>query len=384
VTVSRVVGVARRKPPLATAIRSPAFSTSNFQTACTSLFWPYARLQTARQRLKDPFHGNFSDVCAEIGRSIGRPARTRDSRGSLNEHARSAGQIFDLPANRATSAAEDDARPRRLLVDEIAWIAKPPAGTCALRPVIPIWHLLQAIALFYSRRAMRRGFIRRRSSRKGRIGDGAACPGPYCYVEEDVEIGRKCRSHSFVTIYRVAKIGMCLFARARRGAVDFAPSADPGPYAERRVIGGDGLVSAKQIDGHGIRMLQARPRMLKDVSRWPVKSCVERATIEPASDRRQNRRPRPSSATAHALSPTPCFAPMCSPDQRRFGSDCIPGRARSARQDTSPSVTAPGSRRRGGIPQWKKRKRKTTARGNTHYSRHACVDTGNWLKKRRG
>src|SRR5579872_2368845 len=44
-----------------------------------------------------------------------------------------------------------------------------------------------------------------------KIGPGAHV-GPYCFIDEDVEIGRDAVLHSFVTLYRGARIGDHFFA----------------------------------------------------------------------------------------------------------------------------------------------------------------------------
>src|SRR5437016_10873003 len=114
--------------------------------------------------------------------------------------------------------------------------------------------------------------------KSAKIGDGAHV-GPYCYVDEDVEIGRNAVLHSFVTIYRGAKIGDDFFAHAHAVVREFCRIGNRVILQNGVVIGGDGFGFAKRSDGTWHKMLQAGSALLEDDVEVQANSCVDRATI---------------------------------------------------------------------------------------------------------
>src|ERR1700719_4420921 len=71
-----------------------------------------------------------------------------------------------------------------------------------------------------------------------RIGAGAHI-GPYCFIDEDADIGRDAVLHSFVTIYRGAKIGDNFFAHAHAVVREFCRIGNRVVLQNGVVIGGD-------------------------------------------------------------------------------------------------------------------------------------------------
>src|SRR6267143_3486596 len=149
----------------------------------------------------------------------------------------------------------------------------------ALRSGNPYLAFAQAIELFYQPPRYAPGIHPTAIiAKSARLGDGAHI-GPYCYVEEDVEIGRNAVLHSFVTIYRGAKIGDDFYSHAHAVVREFCRLGDRVILQNGVVIGGDGFGFAKQKDGTWHKMHQAGPAVLEDDVEVQSNSCVDRATI---------------------------------------------------------------------------------------------------------
>lgn len=103
--------------------------------------------------------------------------------------------------------------------------------------------------------------------------------GPYCYVDQDVEIGERAVLHSFVTIYRGAKIGTDFFAHAHAVVREHCRIGDRVILQNGAVIGGDGLGFAKRPDGSWHKMVQTGPAVLEDDVEVQANACVDRATV---------------------------------------------------------------------------------------------------------
>jgi UDP-3-O-[3-hydroxymyristoyl] glucosamine N-acyltransferase len=115
-------------------------------------------------------------------------------------------------------------------------------------------------------------------AKSARIGAGAHI-GPYCFVDEDVEIGEGAVLHSFVTIYRGARIGRQFFAHAHAVVREFCRLGDRVILQNGSVIGGDGLGYAKRADGSWHKMAQSGPAVLEDDVEVQSNACVDRATV---------------------------------------------------------------------------------------------------------
>jgi UDP-3-O-[3-hydroxymyristoyl] glucosamine N-acyltransferase len=111
-----------------------------------------------------------------------------------------------------------------------------------------------------------------------KIGAGAHI-GPYCFVDEEVEIGDKAVLHSFVTIYRAAKIGAEFFAHAHAVVRENCRIGDRVILQNGAVIGGDGLGFARRNDGSWHKLLQTGPAVLEDDVEVQTNACVDRATV---------------------------------------------------------------------------------------------------------
>ncbi|HEY1470180.1 MAG TPA: UDP-3-O-(3-hydroxymyristoyl)glucosamine N-acyltransferase [Candidatus Acidoferrum sp.] len=149
----------------------------------------------------------------------------------------------------------------------------------ALRTANPYLAFAQAIELFYQPPGYAPGIHATAVIAKtAKIGNTAHI-GPYCFVDEDVEIGEHAVLHSFVTIYRGVKIGAQLFAHAHAVVREYCQIGDRVILQNGVVIGGDGLGFAKRNDGTWYKMAQSGPTVLEDDVEVQANACVDRATV---------------------------------------------------------------------------------------------------------
>jgi len=153
------------------------------------------------------------------------------------------------------------------------------AALAKLRTSNPYLSFAKAIELFYEAPKYAPGIhATAMIAKTARIGAGTHV-GPYCFVDEDVEIGRNAVLHSFVTIYRGAKIGADFFSHAHAVVREFCRIGDRVMLQNGVVIGGDGFGFARQKDGAWHKMLQSGPTVLEDDVEVQSNSCIDRATI---------------------------------------------------------------------------------------------------------
>ncbi len=149
----------------------------------------------------------------------------------------------------------------------------------ALRSANPYLAFAHAIELFYQPPRYAPGVHPTAIIAKtARIGEGAHI-GPYCYIEEQVEIGCNAVLHSFVSIYRGAKIGDDFFAHAHAVVREFCRIGNRVVLQNGVVIGGDGFGFAKRQDGTWYKMAQSGPAVLEDDVEVQANACVDRATV---------------------------------------------------------------------------------------------------------
>lgn len=149
----------------------------------------------------------------------------------------------------------------------------------ALRTANPYLAFAQAIELFYQAPKYRpEVHVTAVVAPSARIGVGAHI-GPYCFIDEDVEIGERAVLHSFVTIYRGAKIGSRFFAHAHAVVREHCRIGNRVILQNGVVIGGDGLGFAKRSDGTWYKMVQSGPAVLEDDVEVQANACVDRATV---------------------------------------------------------------------------------------------------------
>jgi UDP-3-O-[3-hydroxymyristoyl] glucosamine N-acyltransferase len=149
----------------------------------------------------------------------------------------------------------------------------------ALRTGNPYLAFAQALELFYEAPVYREGVHETAViAPSARIAEDAHI-GPYCFVDADVEIGPGAVLHSFVTIYKGAKIGANFFAHAHAVVREFCQIGNRVILQNGAVIGGDGLGFAKRADGTWHKMVQSGPAVLEDDVEVQSNACIDRATV---------------------------------------------------------------------------------------------------------
>jgi UDP-3-O-[3-hydroxymyristoyl] glucosamine N-acyltransferase len=149
----------------------------------------------------------------------------------------------------------------------------------ALRSANPYMAFARAIELFHQPLRFAPGIHPTAIvAKSARIGEGAHI-GPYCFVDEDVAMGRNAVLHSFVAIYRGVSIGDDFFAHAHAVVREFCRIANRVILQNGVVIGGDGLGFARQQDGSWYKMRQSGPAVLEDDVEVQSNACVDRATV---------------------------------------------------------------------------------------------------------
>jgi UDP-3-O-[3-hydroxymyristoyl] glucosamine N-acyltransferase len=190
------------------------------------------------------------------------------------------GQITFL-ANRRYFPLLKTTRASAVLVEEGVALERqaglPPLA--ALRTANPYLAFAHAIELFYQPPRYAPGIHPTAVIAKtARIGEGAHI-GPYCFVDEEAQIGRNGVLHSFVSIYRGATIGDDFFAHAHAVVREYCRIGHRVILQNGVIIGGDGLGFAKQADGTWYKMVQSGPAVLEDDVEVQANACVDRATV---------------------------------------------------------------------------------------------------------
>ena len=103
--------------------------------------------------------------------------------------------------------------------------------------------------------------------------------GPYCFVDEDVEIGRGAVLHSFVSIYRGARIGDDFFAHAHACVRENCRIGNRVLLQNGVVVGSDGFGFARESSGQWHKMRQAGITVIGDDVEIQAHSAIDRATV---------------------------------------------------------------------------------------------------------
>jgi UDP-3-O-[3-hydroxymyristoyl] glucosamine N-acyltransferase len=190
------------------------------------------------------------------------------------------GQVTFL-ANRRYSPMLKTTTASAVLIEEGVAVerdaARKPLAT--LRTANPYLAFAQAIELFYQGPRYTPGIHATAVIAKTAKIEAGAHIGPYCFVDEDVEIGKDAVLHSFVTIYRGAKIGTDFFAHAHAIVREYCRIGNRVILQNGVVIGGDGLGFAKRSDGTWYKMAQSGATVLEDDVEVQANACVDRATV---------------------------------------------------------------------------------------------------------
>ena len=154
-----------------------------------------------------------------------------------------------------------------------------PVRIPALRSENPYLDFARAIELFHAAPAFLEGIHPTAVvARSAKIGSGAHV-GPFCFVDENVEIGRRAVLHSFVAIYRGAKIGDDFFAHSHSSVRENCRIGNHVILQNGVVVGSDGFGYARQADGRWYKMRQAGTAVIGDDVEIQAGSAIDRATI---------------------------------------------------------------------------------------------------------
>ncbi len=154
-----------------------------------------------------------------------------------------------------------------------------PVRIAALRSANPYLDFARAIELFHPAPKFPAAVhLTAIIAKSAKIGAGAHI-GPYCFVDEDVELGRNAVLHSFVAIYRGAKIGDDFFAHSHCAVREHCRVGHRVLLQNGVVIGSDGFGFARQSDGTWYKMRQSGIAIIGDDVEIQAQSAVDRATV---------------------------------------------------------------------------------------------------------
>lgn len=192
----------------------------------------------------------------------------------------SPGEITFL-ANRRYAPNLKTTRASAVFVEDGVEVAREPdkPALATLRTSNPYFAFAKAIELFYEAPRYAPGIHHTAIvAPTARIAANAHI-GPYCFIDEDAVIGENAVLHSFVTVYRGARIGKDFFAHAHAVVREFCKIGDRVILQNGVVIGGDGLGYAKNPDGTWYKMIQSGPAVLEDDVEVQANACIDRATV---------------------------------------------------------------------------------------------------------
>jgi UDP-3-O-[3-hydroxymyristoyl] glucosamine N-acyltransferase len=191
-----------------------------------------------------------------------------------------AGQLTFL-ANRRYRPALETTHASAILIarDTAADKKESPLRMAALRSANPYLDFARAIELFHPAQQFAPGVHATAVVAKSAKINAGAHIGPYCFVDENVEIGRNAVLHSFVAIYRDAKIGDDFFAHSHACVRESCSIGNRVLLQNGVVVGSDGYGFARQADGRWYKMRQAGITVIDDDVEIQAHSAIDRATI---------------------------------------------------------------------------------------------------------
>ncbi|HXZ11951.1 MAG TPA: UDP-3-O-(3-hydroxymyristoyl)glucosamine N-acyltransferase [Candidatus Sulfotelmatobacter sp.] len=178
-------------------------------------------------------------------------------------------------ANRKYRSALETTRASAILVAHDGT----PCRIAALRSANPYLDFARAIELFHPAPAFPPGIHSTAVvAKSAKVGPGAHI-GPYCFVDENVVVGRNAVLHSFVTIYQGARIGDDFFAHSHSCVREDCQIGNRVVLQNGVVIGSDGFGFARQDDGRWYKMRQAGLTVIEDDVEVQAGSAIDRATV---------------------------------------------------------------------------------------------------------
>ena len=103
--------------------------------------------------------------------------------------------------------------------------------------------------------------------------------GPYCFIDENVEIGRNSVLHSFVSIYRDVKIGDDFFAHSHSAIREGCRIGNRVLLQNGVVVGSDGFGFAREASGRWHKILQVGRVVIGDDVEIQAHSAIDRGAI---------------------------------------------------------------------------------------------------------
>ncbi|MFZ3329870.1 MAG: UDP-3-O-(3-hydroxymyristoyl)glucosamine N-acyltransferase [Candidatus Acidiferrales bacterium] len=186
----------------------------------------------------------------------------------------SAGELTFF-VNRKYRAALDTTRASAVFVAKDAG----PMRIAALRSTNPYLDFARAIEIFHPAPRYTMGIHPTAIvAETAKIAPGAHV-GPYCFVDEGVEIGRNAVLHSFVTIYSGAKIGDDFFAHSRVTVREYCRIGNRVLLQNGVTIGSDGFGFAQQQDGSWHKIRQSGIAVIGDNVEVQAHTSIDRATV---------------------------------------------------------------------------------------------------------
>jgi UDP-3-O-[3-hydroxymyristoyl] glucosamine N-acyltransferase len=154
-----------------------------------------------------------------------------------------------------------------------------PVPMAALRSANPYLDFARAIEFFHAAPQYAPGIHPTAVvAKSAKLGAGAHV-GPYCFVDEDVEIGRNAVLHSFVTIYRGARIGDDFFAHSHACVREACVIGNRVLLQNGVAVGSDGFGFAREASGRWYKMRQAGVTIVEDDVEIQAHTAIDRATI---------------------------------------------------------------------------------------------------------
>jgi UDP-3-O-[3-hydroxymyristoyl] glucosamine N-acyltransferase len=221
----------------------------------------------------------LGDLAARLGCTLEGDASV-EVHGVAGIESASEGEVTFL-ANPKYSRELAKTRASAVFVDDKVVIERAPGlpPLAALRSKNAYLDFARAIELFFTPQAYPPGVHATAVvAKSAMIGEGAHI-GPYCFVDEGVEIGRNAVLHSMVTIYRNTRIGDDFLAHSQTVVREGCTIGNRVILQNGVVVGGDGFGFAKRSDGRWHKIMQNAPVVIEDDVEIQANSCIDRATV---------------------------------------------------------------------------------------------------------
>ncbi|MBZ5694828.1 MAG: UDP-3-O-(3-hydroxymyristoyl)glucosamine N-acyltransferase [Acidobacteriia bacterium] len=215
----------------------------------------------------------LGDIAAKLGCTVEGDEELEITGVAGIEEAQS-GELTFL-VNRKYRPALETTRASAILVARDAGLVR----IAALRSANPYLDFARAIEMFHPSPRYAPGVHATAVvAISAKIGAGAHI-GPYCFVDEDVEIGANAVLHSFVSIYRGARVGDDFFAHSHACVREGCHIGHRVLLQNGVIVGSDGFGFAREASGRWHKMRQAGIAVIEDDVEIQAQSAIDRATV---------------------------------------------------------------------------------------------------------